>query len=490
MRTAVLLASVLPLVTLAACAQAPSVSHPDLEVDLPEGWTARALLESGMVEGEFPGGPWWERLGDARLDRLVARVLERNHDLRAAAERVFAAALQARIAGADLAPQVAAVFDANRSQRNFIGLPIPGAPGGVLSTRSTTFGVALDLSWELDLWGRIRAGQSASLAELAASYEDVNAARLSLIGQAVKLWLAAVEAAEQVELASATLENYRSTHETITNRYERGLRPAIDVRFSRANIASAEAGLATRLEQADAIRRQLDVLAGSYPDATNAEVAESLPAVPEIVPAGLPSEIILRRPDIAAAERRLAAAGARVSEARRSFFPRLSLTTSLGTSSNELEDLVDPDFSVWTLAGNLLQPLFQGGRLIANLDLAKSVERELVQRYLGTVLESFREVEAALAAEAFLARRESALESASSEAIAARELAEDRYANGLADILTVLEAQRLAFETRSQLLLARRLRLENRADLHLALGGDWAAPLGTEIGSFDERTAP
>ncbi|HLU49808.1 MAG TPA: efflux transporter outer membrane subunit [Planctomycetota bacterium] len=463
---------------LASCAQSPEVDHPSLgDVDVPAQWAALELLdEKERAEGSYEASPWWRRFNRPDLDGIIARVLERNHDLRAAAERVFAAAAQARIAGADAAPQIAAVFDASRTRQNFIGLPIPGASGGVLSTHFTSLGVALDLTWELDLWGRIRAGRSAALADLEATYADVEAARLSLVGQAVKLWLGALEAAEQVELAEATLANYRATHETIVDRYERGLRPAIDVRFSRASIASAEAALASRLDDLDAIRRQIEVLAGDYPSGSIGADMRTLPEVPEVVPVGLPSDLLLRRPDISSAERRLQAAGARVLEARRAFFPRVSLTTSGGTSSNELEDLVDPDFAVWTLAGNLIQPLFQGGRLRSNLELAESRERELVEGYLATVLDAFREVESALAAESYLARREDALDTAARESLAARDLAEERYARGLDDILTVLEAQRRAFESRSQLLLVRRLRLENRADLHLALGGDWLGP--------------
>src|SRR5690606_4800357 len=171
---------------LASCAQSPEVDHPSLgDVDVPAQWAALELLdEKERAEGSYEASPWWRRFNRPDLDGIIARVLERNHDLRAAAERVFAAAAQARIAGADAAPQIAAVFDASRTRQNFIGLPIPGASGGVLSTHFTSLGVALDLTWELDLWGRIRAGRSAALADLEATYADVEAARLSLVGQA------------------------------------------------------------------------------------------------------------------------------------------------------------------------------------------------------------------------------------------------------------------------------------------------------------------
>jgi outer membrane protein TolC len=186
--------------------------------------------------------------------------------------------------------------------------------------------------------------------------------------------------------------------------------------------------------------------------------------------------VVTRRPDLAAAERRLAAAGARVDEARAALYPRLSLTGSGGTATAELRDLLDGDFSVWSIASGLLQPLFQGGRLRAAVELERASRETLLADYARATLEAFAEVESALGAESRLAAQGAALETAAAEAAAAEELAFDRYGQGLESYLSVLEAQRQAVASESQLLARRRERLEARVALILALGGGFDEP--------------
>ena len=216
--------------------------------------------------------------------------------------------------------------------------------------------------------------------------------------------------------------------------------------------------------------RQLEVILGRYPGAGLA-APQTLPGLPHPVPAGLPAELIARRPDLAAAERRLAALDRRVAGARRSLYPRLSLTGSAGTASNELGDLVDTDFSVWNLVGNLVQPLFQGGRLRANVDLQRARLEEAVNGFGQAALTAFLEVEHTLVAEDLLARRQVALDEAARQAEGARRLALEQYRYGLTDYIVVLESERRALLAQSEALAVRRARLDARVDLHLALGG-------------------
>lgn len=175
-----------------------------------------------------------------------------------------------------------------------------------------------------------------------------------------------------------------------------------------------------------------------------------------------------------AAERRLVASDARIRQAKAALYPRISLTGSAGTSSNEFGDILDGDFSVWSIVGNLLQPLFQGGRLRAGVDLAKSQADMALAQYGQTVLSAYRDVESSLANERFLRQRQEALETATEQAVAARQLAEDQYANGIIDLITMLDARRSAFASESQLLTVRRERLDARIDLYLALGGGFS----------------
>ena len=490
LRWPVLLAAFALLAT--ACASVPPAAAPDeqaerLGLEPPPAWSAADPDLAPLSEAERE---WWRLLGDERLPELIAEALEHNRDLAAAAARVEAAAAQARIAGADLSPQVGGRFDASRRRQNFLGFPIPGGDEQVLSTTNTSFQAALDVSWEIDLWGRLRASRGAARARFEATQADLAAARLSIAGRTAQGWFAAREAAAQLELATATLESRGRSEERLQRRYENGIAAPLDLRQATVARAEAAALVAQRRRQLDAARRAVELLLGRYPagevgeGSSLAEGADA-DALPPAVPVGLPAELLVRRPDLAAAERRLAAAGLGVSEARAALLPRISLTGSAGRSSEELDDLLDSDFSVWSLAAGVLQPIFQGGRLRAAVDLAEANQREALEGYAAAALTAFSEVELALAADRYLAEQVAALAEAAEQAAGARDLAEERYLAGLVDYLTVLDGQRRAFAAESSLIAARRERLAARVDLHLALGGGFA----TEPTPLDDPVA-
>ena len=194
-----------------------------------------------------------------------------------------------------------------------------------------------------------------------------------------------------------------------------------------------------------------------------------------------------RRPDLAAAERRLAASGELVSVARRARYPRITLTTSGGTATDALTSLLDGNFGVWSLVGNLVQPIFEGGRIRANIERAEASRDEGLAAYINTVLAAYLEVERALAAEQFLADRETALAEASGQSTAAERLADDRYRSGLEGYVTVLESQRRSFDAESALISVRRIRLDNRVDLYLSLGGGFDRYQDPELASETEN---
>ena len=453
---------------LPACASAPPAELTPLGVEVPAIWNSEA------TPGAVPTVAWWQSFGDPSLDRVIAEALEHNYDLRAASAAVESAAAQARIAGANRQPQVSAGVDAARRQQIFVGLPIPG-DSGPLQSKSSSFGAGLNVSWEADLWGRLRAGSAAAAADARAAQADYASARLSLAGQVTKTWFTVVEAERQVQLARDTVLSRRTSTERIASRYRRGVAAPLDLRLARSNQAEAESSVELRRRQLDVAQRQLEILLGRYPIGQVGFEREQieLPAVPAQVPAGLPSQLVTRRPDLQAAERRLEAAGLRVREARRALYPRVTLTGSGGTTSDSLGDLLDSDFSVWSLASGLLQPIFQGGRLRAAVDLAESSREQALAHYAQSVLRAFAEVETALSAERLLTAEEKAQAVATEESKAAARLAEDRYLAGLGDYLAILESQRRAFLSESRLLTIRALLLNNRADLHLALGGDF-----------------
>lgn len=456
------------LVIFAAGCQGPhSEESLDPELEVPSAWTA-GDPEPGQVPGD-----WWELFADEQLNGLVTAALAENRDLRATAARVDAAAASARIAGAALRPNVGLSGNAARQRLVFVGLPIPGSGGSVLSSTTNNFGVSLDLSWEADLWGRLRAGQRAALTDLHAADLELRAAELSLAAQVSKAWFALAEARSQADLAQRTVDSFLKTEEIVQRRFEGGLVTALDLRLARSNAADAKATLEERENLLQLARRQVELLLGEYPDASIEGRAE-LPSIPGPIPAGLPAQILGRRPDLLSARARLVAADLRVAEAEAALLPSLRLTASGGTASNDLGDLLDGDFSVWSIAGGVTAPLFEGGRLRAQVELREAGVDEALWLYAQRALLAFAEVETALGAEGHLARQEADLETAWREASEAERLADERYRSGLSGLVTVLEAQRRAFGSESRWIGVRRARLDNRVDLALALGGPWS----------------
>lgn len=436
---------------------------PDPGVALPERWTA-----DPAVAATEPGA-WVADFDSPRLEGLVDRALARNPDIAAAAARVSAARARAAIAGAALWPQLEAGASAARSRT------VADAGGDPVARTADRFELEGRVSWEVDLWDRLGDAARAAALEAEAAGADYRAARLALAAEVARGWFAAIESRQQLELARRVAGIFRESEGIIAERYRRGIGTALDLRLARENTASAEATLAQRRREHDAAIRALEALLGRYPDAAT-DIPAELPALAREVPAGLPATLLERRPDLVAARERLAAASARLREAGKNRLPTVRLTGAAGTASPELADLLDLDYLVWSLFADLVQPVFEGGRLEAERVLAAADDREAWARYAAAVLTALREVETALAAEAHLADREAALERAAEEALEAAQLALERYRQGLTDIVTLLESQRRAVNAESTRLLVSRLRLENRVNLYLALGGPFAAP--------------
>lgn len=454
----------LPLM-LAACAVLPPGSRMGEAGDAPERWTATREAKVGIDDH------WVNRFGDRNLVKLVGEAYNSNRDLQAAAARVQRAAAVAKGAGAAARPQVNAAITGSRDKRNFIGFP--GAGG---SSISESYGASLNISWEPDLWGKIRAGEQASLADLEAEGWIYRGARASLAAQVVRAWLLLAEANEQIALAEEALKVRRDTDELIRGRFEsaadEGAASASQLRLAETDVATAKANLSQRQSERDQAQRQLEILLGRYPSAAISGSAK-LPKVPKTPPAGLPSELLLRRPDILSAERRLASTGKRLKEARLAFYPSFPLTANGGNSSSQLANIFDSSFGVWSIAGQMAQPILNGGQLRSQVEVRSAEEREALANLQQTVLGGFGEVETALASDRYLAARESSIGEALELATDGAESATRDFALGTGDVLTLLASENRRIELATQRLTLRRLRLDNRVNLHLALGGDY-----------------
>ncbi len=452
-----------------ACVVGPPEHKLKLDVDIPAQWQSE---HRGASHAAAEVADWWTSFGDPNLNAAVERALAANWDLKGAQAQLRGVAAGVVMARADRYPRMDVGTSALRQKQNFIGFPIPG--DGLPSATFSQNNLTMSTSWEVDLWGRISAESSAAVSRWQATSAELAALRLAVAGGVVKTWFSIAESGHQVAIVEAMIEKYELEHEQIRSRYERGLRPALDMRLSSVNLASTRALLQQHLRQRDAAVRRLQVLSGAYPDG-GAALAARLGKLPDPVPAGLPAELVGARPDLIAAEKRLTAADAAQSVARRSLYPRLTLTASGGTASPGLGDLLNGNFSVWGLAANLLQPVFQGGRLKAGVQRAQAESDVYLARYVTATLNAYGEVETALRGEQLLRQQLGYLDETQNQAKAAWQLAEHRYLAGVDNYLPVLETQRGSLQAQTRTIAVQAQLLRNRVDLHLALGGGFSS---------------
>ena len=337
--------------------------------------------------------------------------------------------------------------------------------------------MTFNVAWEADLWNRVSSEKLAADAGIAAQQADRLAARLSLSGQVAKAWFAAIEAHGQVGIARGVIEHLETVAERTRERYRYGSRSPVDVRVAESDIERAKANVREWERARDLFVRQVEVLACEYPAGERSPGAE-LPSLPPQVPAGLPSELVQRRPDLVAAEQALLGADARIVQAQAALRPSFSLTTTAGTASNKLLDVVNPSLQVWSYALGFAQPLFNRGRLKANVRATEARAQEAAANYEGLMWTAYLEVESALASEQTLREQQNALRGSQRVTREAIALAEKRYGAGMGDVFSILALRRSVLETESAVLALQRVRIDNRGDLHLALGGSFDDPPG------------
>ncbi|WP_367873276.1 efflux transporter outer membrane subunit [Luteolibacter sp. Populi] len=436
------------------------IPHERLEVSAPDSWQAA----SNGHHGEISTG-WLDEFSDRGMKQAVGEALEHNQDLKTAAARMRQAKHSAIAGRARLRPSAgvdaAAGYRINENGRN-------------PADESENYGLSLAASWEIDLWGRLRDLTSADEADHASAQAAYRGARLSLAANAGKAWCNLITAEHLLELSHETLDS-NSKVLGITERLFKGGagQGALDVQLGRTNVAAAgRAVKAAELARNEAAR-SYEVLIGRYPSAESRGSRE-LPALKSHVPAGLPASLIERRPDLAEARAEIFASAKRADAARKELLPRLALTGSSGTPVSRFGNFLDPAFLATSVAANASQSLYEGGALAANAKAALAANDATVHAYARTALEAFREVESALNADASLAEQESfLLKEVEQAALAQKQSARDYSDGSNDDILRVLESQTRATNARGSLIRLRNQRLQNRIDLHLALGGDF-----------------
>ena len=407
----------------------------------------------------LPTTDWVRAFPDPKLIKLVDEALRENTNVGVAYARLEGAIAREKISNAARLPSVSGSAGLSRSER-----------GNEFVPDTTSFSAGLNASWEPDFWGRIADDISISELGSEAAATDVASARLSITGQVAQTWFSLIETKLLDDLSLEEIETQERALRRSLRRFEAGLSSSADVRLTRSSLARAQATHASRMQRLAALSRQLETLLNRYPAGEIESIAD-LPVLPLLTGVGAPTYILTQRPDLIAAEQRLAAQGIEIDIARKALLPRLSLTSGLNAGGTSIRNFFDIDALVANIASNLTAPIFQGGRLRANVELQEAVLEQQLQTYVGSVLDAYLDVENALDAEMRLEEREAALRVSAEEALEAEKRLELRYTEGLASILQLLDAQTRRISAQGQLISARAERLQNRVRLHVALGG-------------------
>jgi outer membrane protein, multidrug efflux system len=455
------LAAALAALFLAGCTVGPNYVRPEAELPASLGVPQTAMAAADK---------WWTLFQDPVLDRLVEETLASNRDLRAAALRIEQARAQLGVTRADQWPDAGVEYTRARNRSSALGsVPLPeGVP---LETNSHR--LVLRASWEIDFWGKFRRATEAARAELAASEAGRDAIRATLVADTIRGYLNLRALDRRLDSVTLTRTGREKSLELQKLRLEAGVVSELEYHQVESDLRAAAALVPVIRQARTAQEGALALLMGRSPRAVfEANVERGNPITPTVVevPAGLPSDILLKRPDLREAERRLAAANARIGVARADFFPRISLTGFFGGESQSLGDLFDSQARTWNVAGAVLQPLLTAGRIQSNVDLADARTREAAENYQKAVANAFREVRNALAAQSNL--REAAMAQAAREQALSRtaELSRLRYENGAVSLFEVLETERQLQAARLEAIDAERDRRNAIVDLYLALG--------------------
>jgi NodT family efflux transporter outer membrane factor (OMF) lipoprotein len=450
------------LATLALGACATSGNPPAPAPAMPGAWA-----ESGASDAVAPARDWWRSFGSAELSALINAALGASPDMAIAVEHVRQAEAQVRIAGSTLFPALNFSAGTGRSETR--------PQGGNWSGQNSST-AALSASYELDLWGRNASGVRSAEFSLRASRFDQETVRLTLVAGVASAYFQVLSLRARLVIARENLAIAERVFKVVDARARYGAVSALDVARQQAVVLAQRAVIPPLELQERQTLFALAILLGKQPEGFDAAASTaSAVRVPRIAP-DIPAALLVRRPDLASAEAQLAAANANVAAARAALLPSISLTGSAGLASNVLLNFLSAPTAALAIGASLLQPIFDGGRLRAQVDVAASRERELVENYRKAVLAALADVESALAAGGRTAEQELLQEKVVEQARLALRLAEIRYREGADDLLTALDAQRTLFQAEDQLAQIRLSRLQASVGLFKALGGAWQMP--------------
>jgi multidrug efflux system outer membrane protein len=478
------LSAVVVTALLSGCALGPDYQRP--AVVHPATFRGQVTAEAASLAD----APWWEAFQDPMLRGLIQEALGSNHDAGIAAARVQEARSSLRIARSDLFPSLDYNARAGRGRLPLGGLDLPGGT----DHRTDNFFVGYtSLSWELDIWGRVRRTNEAARATLFASEAARRAVWLTLVSDVAEAYFDLLALDVRLAIARSSVDAYQGTYDLFVDRFTLGVASKLETSRAQGALGEAQATVPQLESQIVARENQISVLLGRPPGPiARGNPMYAQPVVP-IVPAGLPSTLLERRPDLREAEQRLVAANARIGVAKAEFFPKFSLTALLGAATSELSAITGGGAAAWAVAGMATGPLFNMGRTLGFYRASIAQQEQARLRYEQAVLTALREVSDALTALQKLAEAETGQDTAVRGLEEAVEHADARYRQGLASYFEVLEAQQQLYPAQSALAQIRRTRLVAYAQLYKALGGGWnlddAAWTDPDAGGTPRRTS-
>jgi multidrug efflux system outer membrane protein len=458
-RAAAAILLIVPLVQ--ACRLGPDYHPP--EMTMPQMW--RQVSPGGPSGGDVA---WWELFQDPVLQGLIRTALAENKDLLFAAARIDEAKALYGFTRADQYPVVNLGIDALRRRGSDQAPPDSSATTNFFSGRIEAF-------YEVDLWGKYRRATEAARAELLGTQLAREAVFLTLVGEVASAYFELLDLDNQLQVSRSTLQARQESLRIIRARFDKGITSGLDVHQAEIQLSVAEAAIPDFERQIAETEDRLSVLLGHFPsDVPRGQLLQDQVLPPEI-PAGLTSDLLRRRPDVAAAESALVAANARIGVAEAQRFPLIALTATAGASTTDLSEVTHGGAGTWSIAASLLQPLFNFGKNKRRVEVARAQTEQAVYQYEASVQQAFREVEDALAAVRTSRERLEALDRQVVAARAALRLSEARYDQGVTSYLEVLIQQTTAFDAELSASQARRARLQSIVSLYTSLGGGWGA---------------
>jgi len=456
------------LIAAGACRVAPEYEEPAVEV--PPAWSP----ESDVAASAEPPERWWQSFGDPELDSLVARAVGANLDLALARARVREARASRDVIAGERLPEIDAhaAFTRSQSSANTVQGSLTG------SSPRNLYDVGFDAIWEVDLFGSIRYAVEAAEAGVQVAEENRRDALVSLLGEVAREYVELRGAQRQRDILRENVEAQRQTLELTRVRFQAGLATELDVARSQTLLANTEALIPSLEADASGGIHRLSVLLGESPGSLQAELSGAAP-VPQVgdaltdFAAGLPSDLLRRRPDVRRAERELAQAAALTAEATANLYPKLTLGASLGLQSLESGSLFEGDSQAWSVGGGLFAPIFAGDRLRAAVRVQDARQEQALAIYQQTILSALEEVETSLVSVARQRERRTSLVVALQASRRALELANDLHLRGLADFFEVLDAQRSKLLAESELARSDTLLASGTVALYKSLGGGW-----------------